>query len=392
MRIMSFPFYDYLPCDLTHYQQHILPVWCAAQQGDFQPLQALILAARHFSCWPLFNLPDPLPDPCFAGPKCYFGWDSFEKGESVWPQLFGPRTLPLALREELLRDAEETQECSFWTLCSRHLPAFFAGNEATEAQTFLFRSLFYTFCCQLPSEAMADCRAIGNEDVGLWVEYMERNSQVQALWGRFRQPAPQPLANQLLSPQTYQQYLAALQHGPGRCLRALIEADDSIIGFLDREETVHVLTHLPTQERPELYEIISGCIRDREKAQWLLPPELEALWRRIHYTWPEYESNMYELSVSPYRDAFRASMKRYREKQRHHYKAFLQSRIQDEQQIRAIYRACCAYWNEAYPQSFQEHVNRYYQSLERMETEILNRFRYAVERGWGMIEIWRDKL
>ena len=185
---MSIPILDYLPCDLVSYRETVQPSLDKAWKGDFQPLRELMASVQYISSCPIFNIPNPLPDKFFAGPKCCFGWDYFRKDESIWPQFFSPRDFPGALREELLREAEETQELNFWALCSRHLPALFDDHGPTEPQAFLLRCLFYTFCCQLPSEEMADCRKIGNEDLNLWEDYLSLARQRSGLSGMALNP------------------------------------------------------------------------------------------------------------------------------------------------------------------------------------------------------------
>lgn len=394
---MSVPILDYLPCNLTRYSQHVLPAWQAARQGNLHPLRELMSSADHLSYWPVFNIPSPLPSLFFAGPKSCFGWDYFEKDQPFWPQFlracrFVPTLLePLpegfvakdkesldflsryfapALQETMPQEFLTTDELDFWELCSRNLPALFAASASTKPQTFLLGCLFYTFCCQLPSEMMADCREIGNEDVDLWEDYMARTADIKALWDRFSAPAPQPLADQLLAPQTYQDYLASFEQEDRkrRLTRALIDIGHDIMGFLDHEETVYVLNCLPINERPELDAILDGCIRDGEGEKWHIPPELEARSRSVLSRWDQ-AFHAYITQVEP------------------SLKSFRQTHQEEEQQRREVYRSICTYWSEKYPEAFQKKRNRYYQNIERMETEILGRFRYAAERGWGMIEI-----
>lgn len=337
---MSLRHLDYIPCDLTRYNQHILPAWRDAQSGVLQPLREIMASASHFSTWYVFNLPNPLPDIFFAGPRCAFGWDLFKTDRSVWPQILGPHDLPSSLRDILLQDAEERRELDIWRLFSRHLPAFLEGNEHAQSQQFLLQCLFYTLCCQLPEETMLDSRVLIEEGVSLWEEYIARSSQVKALWDTFSQPAPQPLADQLLAPRTYQDYLTTTLHA--EAFPRTILHNFEIFGFIDHKETVHLITNLTTGERPNLEGIVYGCVRDRDNKKWPLPPDLEQLYRKQFY---------------------------------------------GEIQSLDVYRAMCAYWNEHSHEEFQSNVDTYYEWLHRTEATMLDRFRYAAERGWGMIEI-----
>ncbi|GHO89172.1 hypothetical protein [Dictyobacter formicarum] len=337
---MSLLHLDYIPCDLTRYSQYILPAWRDARSGILQPLREIMASANHFSIWFVFNIPNPLPDMFFAGPRCAFGYDLFRQDRSVWPQILGHRDLQSPLRDTLIQDAEERSELDIWELFSRHLPAFLESNEQARSQEFLLQCLFYTFCCQLPEETMLDSRELIEEGVHLWEEYMARNSQVKELWDTFNQPAPQPLADQLLAPRTYQDYLTTALHAEAFPRTILHNSD--VLGFIDHEETVHLITNLPTRERPDLEGIVSGCVRDRDNKKWPLPPDLEQLYQKRTY---------------------------------------------GELQRLDIYRAMCAYWNEHAHEEFQSNVDTYYEWLHRMEAKMLARFQYAADRGWSMIEI-----
>ncbi|GER86260.1 hypothetical protein KDW_04220 [Dictyobacter vulcani] len=187
---------------------------------------------------------------------------------------------------------------------------------------------------------MLDSRVLIEEGVSLWEEYMARSLQVKALWDTFSQPAPQPLADQLLAPRKYQDYLASSRY-PEAFARTILHNSD-VFGFIDHEETVHLITNLPTMARPDLEGIVGGCVRDRDNKKWPLPPDLEQLYRKQFY---------------------------------------------GELQSLDVYRSMCAYWNEHSHEEFQSNVDTYYEWLHRTEETMLARFRYAAEHGWGMIEI-----
>ena len=359
---MSIPFLDYLPCDLVSYHETVEPALGKAWQGDFQPLRELMASAQHVSYWPIFNVPNPLPDTFFAGPKCCFGWDYFRKDESIWPQLFNPRDFPSALREELLQEAEETQELNFWALCSRHLPALFDDHVHTEPQTFLLRCLFYTFCSQLPSEEMADCREIGNEDLFLWEEYISRTSENGALWDGF-----EPIR---------------------------LAIDSNTVGWLSPEKTAHLLATVPAGERPLLYAVVDGCVRDYHYTwtNWPLSPELAALAVRIPYLRPNngYPQHDKEKLNNPDREVFSAYMREYVRKKQEMDEEFRRTAITDEEQQHDIFRRMYLYWLEHQPEGFLEQNEHYYQNLARMEITIMGRFKYATEHGWGMLMMYKS--
>ena len=359
---MSSPILDYLPCGLVSYRETIQPALSKAGQGDFQPLRELMASARHVSHWPIFNVPHPLPALSLAG---YLGWSPLSSTEPFWPQFlayFWPRDG---------RPCEcfpaEFFTCDYldlWELFSHHLPTIFSTDAYLEGQKFLQRCLFYTLCCWCPTEELVDSRKIGNEHLYLWEEYISRTPEIQAHWDGFEHIG--------------------------------VAIDPDIVGWLSPEKTAHLLATVPTGERPFLYAVVSGCIRDYHYTwtNWPLSPELAALAVRTHYlrpnnTYPQYDKEEFEAARNnPDREVLRAYMREYDRKAKERYEEFERTAITDEEQERDIFRRMYLYWLEHTPEGFLEQNEQYYQALAHMESTVMGRFKYAAERGWGMLKIY----
>lgn len=371
---MSVPFLDYIPCDLIRYEHNLLPAWRAAEQGNLQDLRAWMASAQWVSYWPIFHLPNPSPAPPFAEPKNWYGYAFFHSAQALWPQFvarYGPED---PLGEQLILKLEETNEQNFWTFCADHLSLFFGIRASQTLQIFLFDCLFNTFCCQLPDTAMADSRVIGNEEVDLWREYVARNAQVEALWKGFKQPVLHPV-------ERYQRtgWKRLTTEEPAD--PASMDEQDyawALMGkFLPPAETARLLQAHPDNERPLLYSILDGCLRDsgwldeqNPAKRWPLSPEL-AKQVRSHFSaicpWASDKEIIGEgWNPSQGQDVLLP--------------------FEDEQKTQAVLRAVGAYWNEQHHQVFQQQVDVYQQALQFMEREILSRFHFAVEHGWGMLQ------
>lgn len=364
---MSIPILDYLPCDLVSYHETVEPALGKAWKGDFQPLRELMASARHVSYWPIFNVPNPLPALSLAGS---LGWFPLSATEPFWPQFlatdsFWPRDRHP--RECLPAEFFTNDYLDLWELFSHHLPTIFdthASFDSLDGLEFLQNCLFYTLCCWRPTEEIVDSREIVNEDLSLWEEYISRTPEIQALWDGFEHA---------IDPD-------------------IVAIDPDIVGWLSPEKTAHLLATVPTGERPFLYAVVDGCVRDYHYkwTNWPLSPELAALAGRIPYLRPNngYPPHDKEKLNDPDREVFSAYIREYARKKQEMDEEFERTAITDEEQQHDIFRRMYLYWLEHKPEGFLEQNEHYYQNLARMESTIMGRFQYAAERGWGMLKIY----
>lgn len=384
---MSFPFLDYVPCDLVSYFQTVFPAWDEARRGNVEPVRQLLAPLKHVSYWPWFHFPNQLPAADFAGPKTCWGRNFFENSEPNWPTFLrscrfspallawmqdslpehvvpaGARGLDFVYRyhspdlQDILAPLFlSSGELDFWAVIDQNLPALFADRAGNAAQAFLLGCLFFTLCCQLPGEEMEDCRQIGNEDIHLWEDYMGRTPEIQALW--------------------------EFPHG-----------------FLPHERVAHLLAHLPLRERPFLDAVRSVCKRDfedlveRKKELWPLSPELEGQATRLGLLCPEHgypERDQEEFQAAfdhPDRAVLWAFLQEEARKKREMNEAFKQAAIAEGKSLQEVWFDMYSYWDSHQVEGFRERQQVYYNAIYRMETEMIGRFRYAAGRGWGMIKV-----
>jgi hypothetical protein len=121
------------------------------------------------------------------------------------------------------------------------------------------------------------------------------------------------------------------------------------------DEARSILEHGRTHEEPVLSSIISSCIRDSEEYGWKI--DREAILKDLQET------------------------------------GKIESKEEDEEEdepwvISPYYLAVYKQWMRERPEKMKELMLYYYKELWHAEDEVLERMRFAVSRGWGMMMIF----
>ena len=337
---MSWHVMDYLPFDYNRYIGEILPLLRQAQAGDLRPLLHLVRSVRSFSLWPLFRQPRPFPQwklevfpyHTFADLKqtlTTYAHDPWDEKESVdpWPIL-----------EKILPTLVDTPVDSF-----------------DEDAALLYLCLLYTFCCDLPPEAKVSVVIFEHEEPAAgWKDYIARDEETKALWAAFHHLPPAPLAA------LFSTHAAQEAHGYGneyspRTLDVYGKMYASPTGFITPQEAVNLLAYTEhLHEEPVLSTIMSGCIRDAQHpSPWPLSSPIELPTVDLEQVAAEDDEAEEAMGVLP-----------------------------------PYYRRLYEQWMHERPAELTELMHRYYRQLWEAEDEIMLRLRYAVARGWGMLEVY----
>jgi hypothetical protein len=330
---MSIDWVDYIPFDYQRYSQEILPAIEQATQDNPENLYALLQSATSFAFSPLCAYVLPLPAPTM---ERFIKYSSFQG----------------LLDVSTLRRLRSGESCNPWEYMASIIPTI-KGRTMLDLGRYgglLLQCLFYSFCLDLPLSTIDthmwtnDHPLTGNEGLHGWMEYCARDEETKTLWNIFRSEPPEELQKQLYLTDTTSNHSAW-------SLRAITIGDDTITGFITREEIEHLLTHVHTGQAPLLDTIISGCIRDGEGVGWSI--------------------DINQISSEFMRD------QREDENDYHwHY---------SEQELKYIHHMVIFnQWMNMHEQEMHRFLDRYYQALWKIEDTILHRMRCAVEHGWGM--------
>jgi hypothetical protein len=328
---MSVNWLDYIPFDYNRYVQEILPAFEQAFLGNPRPLEALLQTATNFAFSPGSTCPIPLT------------------GEDVETLLKPHRNFQGLFDAETLRSLKEGAPCDIWQHMAQIIPSLEGKTMRTlgKYRNLLHSHVFSTFCCELPpplikvTEIWEGYPFIWNEDVSLWNEYCERDSETRALWSAFYQLPPPELAQKLPLIATTDKYYN--QDTPRNFPSTV---NQNISSFITYEETENLL-HLHTRDTPLLKSIISGCVRDGQGKDWIIG---------VPYI------SLAEMEEIDFDEEF-------------------------EEKLSNQTQALFDYWMQEHEEEMRDFIPKYHQNLWRIEDELLHRVRFAVERGWGVLKL-----
>ncbi|MBV9259544.1 MAG: hypothetical protein JO215_16130 [Ktedonobacteraceae bacterium] len=356
---MSYPVIDYLPFDYESYMREIFPLWERALIGEVQPLKQRIQAATHFSLWPYINCPLIIET-------------------EMMERLFSNDLEPLGERYCAYQYQSGAASIMLWDILLPVLDALEAGSDPTHVPglDLLHSSLFYTFCCDLPPEEREVWQitysgmatdpwggtiVLGNEDVPLWLEYIERDAEIRRLWEPFNSSPPLELIGSLLFPDQHSPDVVA--HSP-RCLFKY-DLDIGPHGFLTREETMQLFNAYRRHETPLLAAIRDGYLRDAASDE--LPIDLR------HLNLKRDETQL--LDMRPEKATGIWTMDWY-------YSLDFQNEGANVTELEQ--RVSGELW-KGYPERMKTYQQRYYETLWRVEEVVMRRVELAASRGWGVM-------
>ena len=323
---------NYVPFDVNTYTHVVLPALIQATEGETEPLLNLIRSARHFSCWELMNQPVP------------FSLEELWRLSvaDIWDFVFNHNN-------DFGTQIKKEDVFNPWSLLQELVPEL-VGKKLVENDEgyggFLHLSLLFTFCCDLPLSSVAreDHVIFDYEGTSYeWQDYIS-NGPSSTIWSTFHQPAPQEIAALYTSPDN------EVLYSSDPCPRELGIFGGGRLqpsGFMTPEETRYLLTHVQVHSEPITPSIISRCISN------------------AHYHRYNWETG----GSQPRRDDF-ADWKQYAEA--------------DECYVRAVFEK----WMREHPAHMVDLLQHQYRNLWLIEDRVMAYVRYAVSRGWGMLEFY----
>ncbi|GHO53072.1 hypothetical protein [Ktedonobacter robiniae] len=334
---MSVDWLDYIPFNYKRYVQEILPAFEQACIGNPKPIEALLQTATTFAFSPGSTCPIPLT------------------GEHVEKLLNTRYNFQGLFDAETSHALKEGAPCDIWRHMAQIIPTLEGKTMRTLGKygNLLHSHVFSTFCCELPpplkkiTGMLQDYPFILNEDVYDWLEYCDRDSEIEAIWSVFRQLPPSELAHKLPLLNSDNE-LILLSYGHRAFTGAV---NEHISSFITCEEAQNLL-QLRTRDTPLLESIVSCCVRDGRSKDWSIDitridPQMV---KHIETVFP-WQPNGEKFDIEE--------------------------------------RALFDYWMQEHNEEMQGFIQRYHENLWRIEDELLHRVRFAVERGWGLLKLQR---
>jgi hypothetical protein len=250
---------------------------------------------------------------------------------------------------------EEKGSVDPWPILEKILPTLVDKpmDSFDEDAALLYLCLLYTFCCDLPPEAKESVVIFEHEEPAAgWKDYIARDEETKALWAAFHQLPPAPLAALFSTPAAQEADGYGNEYSP-RTLDVYGKMYASPTGCITPQEAVNLLTYTKRlHEEPVLWMIMSGCIRDAQ-SPWPFSSPIELPTVDLEQVAAEDDEDEEAMGVLP-----------------------------------PYYRRLYEQWMHERPAELTELMHRYYRELWEAEDEIMLRLRYAVARGWGMLEVY----